>query len=45
MGSENIRMTQLAIPKEGIKGYKGTLNVFKFGIFFLILIAAECRII
>jgi len=43
-GNENIRMTQLARPRQGTSGKKGTLNEFRFGIFFLSLIAEVCRI-
>ena len=44
VGSENIRMKQLARPRQGIRGNRGALNVFRFGVFFLSLIAEECRI-
>jgi hypothetical protein len=44
MGSENMRMMQLASPRKGIRGNKGALNVFRFGVFFLSRIAEECRI-
>ena len=45
MGSENMRMTQLASPRQGIRGNRGALNVFRFGVFFLSRIAEEWRII
>ena len=44
VGSENMRMKQLARPRQGIRGKRGALNVFRFGVFFLSLIADECRI-
>ena len=44
VGSENIRMMQLAKPRHGIRGNSGALNVFRSGFFFLSLIAEECRI-
>ena len=43
-GNENMRMMQLARPREGTSGKNGTLNEFKFGTFFLSLIAEVCRI-
>ena len=44
MGNENIRMMQLTIPRAGIRGYKGALNVFNSGVLFLSLTAEKCRI-
>ena len=44
VGRENMRMTQLASPRQGIRGNSGALNVFRFGIFFLSRIAEECSI-
>ena len=43
MGNENIKMMQLTIPRAGIKGYKGALNVFKSEVLFLSLTAEKCR--
>ena len=45
VGSENIRMMQLARPRQGMRGNRGALNVFRFGVFFLSFIADECKII
>ena len=37
-------MMQLTIPRAGIRGYKGALNVFKSGVLFLSLTTEKCRI-
>lgn len=38
-GRENMRMTQLTRPRQGIRGKNGALKVVRFGTFFLSLIA------